>query len=267
MEKVSVLPYGVVLSMNKGRVVSSGVVGGGEKRGVISRFSSAARLRLRLALLRLFLLFGRRVGVTLTLPWHCEDWSSVMGDFRDVMHRFRVGFLRRFKGEACIYRVELQRRGAPHVHMVSWHHLPLPPDLVDRYFLLWFDSLKRDLRGGSYSDFAVRGVKVDMHINTVGAIRYLCDHESKSKQAQLGYPGKQWGIIGRSFLVEDAGIPVDISDSHLVLLKRFLRKVSRFRVKAPCVFGSRLSRLRRLSKVVYVSSDTINRFLEEINHG
>ena len=257
---ISLYDCGVVLS-SKNHVKSTGVVGGGVPRGCIDGFSSAARLRLRLALLRYKLDGGSRVGVTLTLPWCVSDWSLCMGDFREVMHRFRVYWLRRFPSDGAIFRVELQRRGAPHVHLVAWHKYPFPADLNDRYFRLWFDSLLGDLRGGSFSDFARHGVRVDPCPNVIASIRYLCDHGSKRKQAQLGYKGKQWGILGKSNLREYGGLSFELTDREMVLLSRFLRRLSRFRVRAPCVFGSKLSKMRRLNRVVYCSDDTIIRFL------
>lgn len=265
MVKVSMFDCGLVFDKPHLPVVKSGPNGvTGSPRGCIDGFSYGSRLRLRLALIRYSLPFGTRVGVTLTLPWKVNDWSLVMSDFKEVLHRFRVYWLRRFPDCASVYRVELQKRGAPHLHLVSWHKLPLPADLTDCYFRLWFDSLRHDLRGGSFSDFARRGVVVDLVPNVIGAIRYLCDHSSKRKQAQLGYKGKQWGILGKSNLVTSAGYGLEFSERDIVLLKRFLRRLSRFRVKAGCVFGSRLSRLRGLNRVVYVSDATVKRFCQSL---
>lgn len=257
--------YGIGCSLEEGRFSSSLGNGGGsatgEKRGEIRGFSFASRLRLRQALLSCSLDGGTRVGVTLTLPWVVRDWSCVMDDFRQVMHRFRVYFFRRFPSSGAIFRVELQRRGAPHVHMVSFHRLPLPDDLSSRYFALWLDSLRGDLRGGSLSAFARRGVVVDTDLNFIGVVRYLCDHASKRKQAQLGYKGKQWGILGKANLRFSSGFPFEISDREFVLLSRFLRRLGRFRVRVPCVFGSKLVGGRRATKICYCSDETVMRFL------
>lgn len=268
MSTIQLFDYGLLFPKEKRLKISStgrGVTGC--VRGSIDSFSYASRLRLRMALLRYRLPSGVRVGITLTLPWVVSDWPKVMVDFREVLHRFRVYWLRRFPDCGSIYRVELQKRGAPHLHMVSWHRLPLPPDLVDIYFSLWFDSMLHDLRGGSYSDFARRGVVVDTLPNVIASIRYLCDHASKRKQAQLGYRGKQWGIYGKSNLVQFCGLPLDFTEREFVLLKRFLRRVTRFRVDSDCVFGSRLSRLRSLNRVVYVSDNAIKKFCDFLSSG
>lgn len=261
MARIDLYDCGCVLNDGgRFRPSRSSPVGGGVPRGKIEGFSSASRLRLRLALLRYKLDNGSRVGVTLTLPWVVSDWSAVMSDFREVMHRFRVYWLRMFPDCGCVFRVELQKRGAPHVHMVAWHKLPFPSDLSDRYFRLWFDSLSRDLRGGSFSDFARHGVRIDSCPNVIASIRYLCDHASKKKQAQLGYKGKQWGILGKANLRAYGGFSFELNEREFVLFRRFLRRLCRFRVKSDCVFGSRLSHVSCITKVIYCSDSTIERF-------
>lgn len=239
----------------------------GEKRKEIRRFSYDARLRMRLVLLTGFVKGDfRRVGVTLTLPWSVID-SSVMDDFKVVMHRFRVAWLRAFPRSASVFRVELQRRGAPHVHMISWHSFPFSPALRDTYFLLWFRAV-RDLRGASFSDFARRGVVLDDVPDVGAAMRYLCDHATKKKQAQLGYKGKQWGILGKANLSFDRGISIPLSDRAQVLLLRQLRRLNRFTVREksdspwhrlPCPFGSKKVGGKRLNRVVYFGRDLVFR--------
>ena len=231
MEKISLYGFGVVFDKDSSRGVLRAGGSTGEKRGCIDSFSSAARLRLRLALLRYFVPSCYRVAVTLTLPWHVPCWSAVMSDFREVIHRFRTYWVRRFPDRSSIFRVELQKRGAPHLHMVSWH-CSSDGDLSSSYFILWYDSLLRDLRGGSYSDFARYGVKVDLLPNVIASIRYLCDHSSKSKQAQLGYKGKQWGILGKRNFLSSFGYTVYLGERRLIVLRRWLRRLTRFRVKA-----------------------------------
>lgn len=266
---VKLYQEGVDLSRPKGRILSACKNGAtGQKRGSICGFSFSARLRLRLALLTSFIPGFQRFAITLTLPWVVDDWSVCMADFRRVLHCFRVYWVRAFPGCSAIFRVELQRRGAPHLHMIAFH--PSGVGLPDKYFLLWFNALGRNLRGGSFSDFARFGVKVDLSPNGIAAVRYLCDHTSKKKQAQLGYQGKQWGILGRANLARITPDNLDLSDSETVRLLRLLRKITRFHLSRsarfpdglPCPFGSKLVGGRSSSRVAYVSPGTILRFVE-----
>lgn len=61
-------------------------------------------------------------------------------------------------------------------------------------------------------------------------IAYLASHTTKHKQDQLGYDGKQWGYLGRKWLVEPSprvlelsGVPDDVSYRARVLAYRTIR--------------------------------------------
>ena len=104
------------------------------------------------------------------------------------------------------------------------------------------------MRGGSLEAFVKHGVSVD-YIRSHGAmLRYICDHATKAKQAQLGYQGKQWGYLNRKNFVELPPIKFEgLQGRALVLFNRQLQRLCRFRVKCDGVpFGCKLShRVRR----------------------
>lgn len=259
MESLSIYDNGVMFSTGK---VSCANKTPSVKRGGIKSFSYSSRLRLRSFLLCWHVPERERFCITLTLPWHMDSWSSVMDDFKNVVHRFRVSWLRLFPGDGLVYRVELQRRGAPHLHIVAFHSECSLSDLHDKYFLLWHRALQSDLRGGDYYYFYKHGVKVEAVKSNVAVIRYMCDHASKSKQAQLGYLGKQWGVLGRVNFRKNDSESFVFPREFDIFLRRHLSKAVRFRVKSKCVFGFRLSHRRRLSKVVYVNGALVKRLYD-----
>lgn len=222
-------------------------------RSKISSFSSSSRLRMRKFLVSNFVPNSYQVGITLTLPW---KWDNLyLDDFKLVVHRFRVSWLRKFPNSGAVYRVELQQRGAPHLHIIAWHdHL----DLFDDYFEMWLSAIQ-SMRGGSLCHFMLRGVKVDENLNTQAVFRYLSDHSSKCKVCQLGYKGKQWGVWGQSNFRRYIPFSFDLDDRQLVLLNRYLSKINRFRIRCDCVFGSKLSRKTRRRKINFISSKTISK--------
>lgn len=55
-------------------------------------------------------------------------------------------------------------------------------------------------------------------------VHYLCDHASKSKQAQLGWRGKQWGFINKPALVFQEAAPFDLSNHLAARLCRILER-------------------------------------------
>lgn len=82
--------------------------------------------------------------------------------------------------------------------------------------------------------FRTCGVSVDAVRGHGQMAAYLSEHISKHKQAQLGYKGKQWGIIGRDNLREDlcGMILTDKGDAYetriLDLYGRFLSRMARY---------------------------------------
>lgn len=238
-------------------------------RSKILTFSKSSRRRMRDFMLRYYVPGMFRCGVTLTLPWQNQNFDSscknlevdYLSEFSKVVHRFRVYWLRRFPACGCVYRVELQKRKVPHLHLISYHSLSDILYLKDDYFRLWLLSV-RNLHGGKLSSFFNYGVHLDTQLSSVRALQYLSDHSSKSKQAQLGYKGKQWGIWGRDNFRLLRGLVFHF-DSYQQF-HFFRRHVSRFRrftiLNIPCVFRSKKSSVVSVSQSVqFLSKSTLKR--------
>ena len=61
--------------------------------------------------------------------------------------------------------------------------------------------------GGSRSGAMSHSCKLEPLDDLPALFRYVADHTSKHKQAQLGYHGKQWGYLNRHLLV-CSGVPL-----------------------------------------------------------
>ena len=220
------------------------------RRSKIKTFSrqSAARLRRRLVQTK-----GpdgwRLFAASLTVPGPLitdVQWRRVWSVFRQK--------LRRYGKNTFIWRIELQERGQPHAHCVGWGKYG-----ATRIHEYWLDSLgvlgpyegpaSIDFEGyvrcsdGNHSEFKPgwitcthRGVwpgaeehAVDIQSldgDCTGWWRYIASHTSKSKQAQLGWQGRQWGTVNGRLL--------DLEEPELIELKgkaadktvRGLRKVT-----------------------------------------
>lgn len=234
---------------------SSNAIGG--SRGLVTSFSYSSRLRLRKWLLTKCVVGANIYGVTLTIP-ECADKSNICELFRRSFHRFRMSFIRRFPRSAFVWRVELQVSRMPHLHLVSYHDSIVSSS---DYLSIWYSSIIPDFSIPSLSAFSMHGVLVSPLDGSINAYRYVCDHGSKSKQAQLGWVGRQWGIIGRSFFKDCSFTSVDLPEYLESKFNRFLSKINSFRISAPCVFGSKLVRRRRKFSVAYVSDNSILRWL------
>lgn len=287
---VKTYPLGIHIdSPLKGFRLSKNCGGGGEihKRGEIDGFSKASRRRMREAMLTRYIEGAYLVGVTFTVPWKGSNFAPLMDEFRECWNRFGVSFRRALPNSSMIFRVELQQRGAPHIHGLVWIAaqdvggvggapvVPLTPAnvLALAYFQLremWLHSVP-NLHRGSYRAFERYGVKVEMIADAGAMFRYLADHASKHKQAQLGYKGKQWGIIGDKNLSTRSPVvlPPFESPRHEVVFLRLLRKVMRYRLRADRhvwkripPFGSVLKGSRRMIGDFYLRQDTAVRMFE-----
>lgn len=286
-----VFPDGIRLHKQGGMVFVGGHLSGEDKakRGEINEFTAGARRRLRAALLELSIPDAFRCGITLTVPWKGNDFAPLMEEWRQCLDRFSKSFRRRFPNSAYIFRVELQQRGAPHAHALAYI---AREDLAAvagpaasagpgaaalglacvgfEVRRIWSASV-HDLHRGSLRAFNKRGAKVEALASTGAMLRYVADHTSKRKQAQLGYKGKQWGIIGKENLVKAEGdvLPPPRNDYHWAVFLRMLRKAMRYRITAKNhhwkrlpPFGSVLRGSRRMVGDFYISSREVRRMYD-----
>lgn len=241
------------------------------KRGSIKSFSRHSRLRLRESLSNSSLPDSQIFGITLTLPWK-DSSDTLLEDYRASFNRFTSSFRFNLPFSACIFRHELQRRRMPHCHLVCWlsssDALRLDiqnSDDLKSFVFNWWRKALQDMRGGSFRSFLNHGVDVSSLDDKLAMFRYISDHASKSKQAQLGYMGKQWGFINRKLLHL---LPSDtvrfVHRSDFVFFQRSVSRLTRFRLAAPCVFGSKLSHNRSGISINFVSSNTVNKLLDFI---
>ena len=231
------------------------------KRGDVQGFSDNSRSRLRVLLSTAKWNGGacRRYGLTLTLPWAANP-----DEWRCVWSRFMQRISKKHSNVAMIWRIELttgkaERSGGLrrcHVHAMVW----LPVDCVldkknafavevgkadfvaylnldticHEWIAAWQSfspSLDEKQMRYAFSIGESKGngiVTKRLDDSKDGAIHYLCDHASKHKQDQLGWNGRQWGVINRacfSFPAESDGEKV--SGEDWAIASRQLRRYSR----------------------------------------
>lgn len=262
-----------------------------KQRGKITGFSVHARQRLRRLLVESSLPGSSRLGFTLTVPWRCVPVEVMLKEFKISLHRFTIKFRRAFPKSAAIFRVELQKRKAPHIHAI-WYLAKddieangLQPDThagrvcpsVSRSLLIacannklssmWVSSVPIFPRD-NLTGFIAHGSQVDDIASNGAMFRYLADHTSKSKQEQLGYEGKQWGVIGGKNLVKivphsfDFKKSKDGNKSRAVLLRN-LQKLCRYRVDdSAAPFGSSYRNSKRTVGTFYTGESNVSRLLE-----
>jgi len=231
-------------------------------RGEISGFSKHSRLRLRKVLISTRSKDDLpRWDLTLTVPGEVISPDA----WRELFHLFQVKVNR--IGSGLIWRIELQERQQPHLHILLFAD-DKNASLVK---VAWEQSV-RSL--GEYDHIIKTGKNqgqvmhcssrmalpgADSHCACLkeddggyGWFRYLADHTSKTKQAQMGWQGRQWGIIGKRYLSKNGFTEkFELEDKEVIVITRWIKRLTR----------SWSMRGRRGESVFFGRGETIKRML------
>lgn len=259
-----------------------------KKRGLIKEFTRHTALRLRDALATNTVPNSETFGITLTVPWLSDEinFDSRLNRYDECFNRFCCNLRYALPNSASIFRHELQQRKMPHTHIVIWlsdidrANYPKASDIKALVWSYWSRAMKGELYGGSMEAFFKYGVKVDAVKSNIAIMRYLCDHTAKSKQAQLGYLGKQWGYINRKFFKSPCVHCFRMTPQQALQVSRTLSRLSRFSLvkgvsccscdgtvnglvfrrmhtmARSCPFGSKKIPRHKLNSVVFLNKST-----------
>lgn len=209
---------------------------GGGKRGVIRGSSSSSFRRLRVFCLTHDVQL-ESFGVTFTIPGieivNCEQ-------FKEMFHKLSVWL--NYHHVPTIWRVELQKRKMPHIHAVLYAGI----DHVMAVVSEWYKILESENTccvveiGDCIKTIAemprcyISGARYAVDIQKLDgdyrSYRYLISHMSKSKQAQLGYTGRNWGVVNRSAFKSVVPEKEQIPDRVYSMILRWLRRLTRRKI-------------------------------------
>lgn len=170
------------------------------KRSAIRNFSDKSSARLRDLLLESDCQYGKPLGFTCTVPF------ATPYQWRVLLHRFSNRLVR--DGLACIWRVELQKRGTPHLHCIGWAS---GIEDVGKYWLHWVSACDF-VSASSHPWFLIYGFCARW-LSRDSWLVYMCAHSSKHKKSQLGWLGRQWGVINRKLISREIPETFSLSGS------------------------------------------------------
>jgi hypothetical protein len=185
---------------------------------------------------------GQLGMVTLTLP---GDWVKIAPTgraFKRLVGNLRKKWERDIGEWRCLWKLEFQERGAPHLHILIF----IPPMVKGEDFRAWLsdawtntceikdDEERRKHRlAGTAVDF-----KASRMTNGNAIVGYFLGHSSKTSdgkeyqhivpeewQAPGAGPGRFWGYTG----LEIAVVTMEIEPEHKPVLERELRKLLKAR--------------------------------------
>lgn len=227
----------------------------GITRGEIKQFSTASARRLREKLL-LYRGDGDALGVTLTLPLNGGPIGKTTDYWRDFWNLFQVKFRQQLPNDVLIWRIELQKRGAPHIHGIIY--TKDPENTKGTLSTIWledtFNLAKRigaEFNGAFGIKYAIRFDRL-VGVENIGYYRYLVDHATKHKREQLGYKGRQWGVINAKGLSRKSplGTLSFINDRHRALFVRAFQRFNRY----PVTINGKIVKYRRSRRTVGLSA-------------
>lgn len=209
--RAKIYPSGVILEKSLGLTLPPPE---SQERGKITEFSDKAARRLRECFLTLKVDGYRLWSFTLTTHaiFTPKEWRGICMRFRQAVRRSKW---------AGLWRVELQKRKTPHLHVAFW--LPVGVD-VDQVASLWLKAT-REHTDAEAVKHAVRGREIEQ--NESGWAVYMALHDGKHKAAQLGWEGKQWGIWNQALFTEREAQTFDLAPHEHAQFLRVLAKLDR----------------------------------------
>lgn len=193
---------------------------GGGPRGTISLFSRQSKKRL-MNLLGTIERTEKPLFVTLTYPGAFVADSAT---WKNDLERFYKRLARKFPGSSFIWKLEPQKRGAPHFHLMVWGvgYLPL---------LRWISRAWYQVVGSGDEKHLHAGTSVEEVRSWRGVMSYASKYMGKifdsPMMSELGWdnPGRFWGVKGRENLPAVVADEIQgLTDRQVFEFFRFMRR-------------------------------------------
>jgi len=215
--QVTLYDGGCVIEARRERIVTGRVYGGG-LRGKVNTFSSASRRRL----MRLIGIVDQREAtplfVTLTYP---GDWPKDSRVWKRQFDNFWKRLERKFGDVGCVWKLEAQRRGAPHFHLLVWglSYVPL---------LEWISQAWYEVVGSGDLRHLRAGTQVQELRSWHGVMSYASKYLGKvdyelPKDGGWENVGRFWGVRGAPNIPWASPEVVSGTDRQIVRVMRALR--------------------------------------------
>lgn len=210
---------------------------GGGKRQKVKGFSKASRRRLfkKLAALNQKLA-GVPIFVTLTYP---NDFPVGFETYKCHLDTWAKRLARKYPDAFFLWRLEFQKRGAPHYHLLVWG--------VDRIDKDWLSKSWYEVVGSGDEKHLRAGTKVESIRSWKGAWSY-CGKYLGKVDAGHGENGRVWGVYNRAGYDSCVTLEcVNLSREQFYRVRRILAKATGFSLKG---YGF------RQGLVAFVDADT-----------
>ena len=228
----------------------------GGKRKSISKFSPRSRnnlLKKIFALSRYPSLF-----ITLTYP---KLYPADSKEWKRHLDNFYRSFKDKFPKSWFVWKLEPQKRGAPHFHLIGDLGAACNIVMLRQYIAaLWYRTCDtgdiKHLKAGTQADY------INDSINKIRS--YVCKYVGKAETdctyQEWQHPGRFWGIIGRKNLPPFFSTIIEVSTKEYNQIKRFVRKWLKRLSDKTRKYSARLKRIP--SFFLLAHSEIIKKFIQ-----
>jgi hypothetical protein len=210
---VTVYPQGSLLTVSKQRLNPYEGQKRDWTRDIIREFSKASRRRL----MRMMAKIQKSElpqFVTLTYP---AEWPADPQVWKQHLKKFIMRLKYRFPGFAGIWKLEFQKRGAPHFHLLVWG---LPAAGMKKYISYhWYKVV-----GSEDEKHLAAGTQIQRIKSWRGVMSYASKYLGKS-QENYGLPvGRFWGVFNRDGVPWSDEVVYFVTQSQIILAMRYMRR-------------------------------------------
>ena len=207
--------------------VDTGKRRGGGRRGAVAGFSRGSRRRLQLLLGKVRTRDNLPSFLTVTYPGHVGqsyDWMTDPKVWKRHLDNFIKRLRRQFPSSGLIWKLEPQKRGAPHFHMFVWgcNHYHLAAWAVRA----WFEVV-----GSGHPYHLAQGTNCEMLDSWRKVANYASKYLAKRVTPEDGFdpqiwdfPGRWWGMSGGDFIPWGRCVRYIIPRREAIILIRTMRK-------------------------------------------
>lgn len=236
---------------------------GPERRGKVREFSKKSRNRLAIELFSLN--ESPDLFLTLTYPTYYPADSSA---WKNDLHKFSKVLQYRFPGSWFYWRLEPQKRGAPHYHLLG----SLGSQFNLKLFRKWLSHAWANAVGSggeTYKKHLLAGTNARVVKSSSAMLHfYVSKYLSKPSTADLPEwktPGRFWGRIGQRNIPAIDRFMVMAPKREFFAIRRLCRRWMKSKNRS---FGSRSTYHERLkfmeSFFMYIPRVVIQRFIDHI---
>jgi hypothetical protein len=199
---------------------------GGEppERSEIKEFSGKSRQRLRMDLSKVDQSkAGKAIFAGLTYP---DSFPTDAEMFKGHLDAFGKRFLRSYPHAAFHWKLEFQKRDAPHFHPIFWNLSTEPADV--RKFRKWLARTWFEVVGSNDPKHLAAGTSADVIRSQFGIMRYVGPYVANDDQSRPGWKvGRYWGIVGRKNIHYAIASQVTLTQRESLLVWRAARRYQR----------------------------------------